>query len=144
MVIAALAELDAERGHAGANIHTFGQAIWWAGVTITTVGYGDYYPVTPVGQAVAFALMIVGISLLGLVTATVAAWFLTKMRAPAARNEEAVMAELRELRKQVAGLARPDARVGARDRGQDVSPLPPRLTAASDSGTNSGAEPRRN
>jgi voltage-gated potassium channel len=106
MFIAALAELDAERGHTGANIHTFGQAIWWAGVTITTVGYGDYFPVTPVGQAVAFGLMIVGISLLGLVTATVAAWFLTQVRAPTARIQEALLAELRELREQVAALSR--------------------------------------
>jgi voltage-gated potassium channel len=76
-------------GDRSAEIETFREAFWWSGVTITTVGYGDYYPVTPVGQAVAFALMIVGISLLGLVTATVAAWFLTKVRAPAARDQGA-------------------------------------------------------
>lgn len=109
--IAALAELDAERGHPGANIETFREALWWAGVTITTVGYGDRYPVTPAGQAVAFALMIVGISLLSLITATVAAWFLAKVRAPAARDQQSVMAELRELRNQIAALtaAAPDA-----------------------------------
>lgn len=108
-LIAALAELDAERGHPGANIETFREALWWAGVTITTVGYGDRYPVTPAGQAVAFALMIVGISLLSLITATVAAWFLAKVRAPAARDQQSVMAELRELRNQIAAVAAADA-----------------------------------
>jgi voltage-gated potassium channel len=126
--IAALAVLDAERGHAGAKIETFREAIWWAGVTITTVGYGDYYPVTPVGQAVAFALMVVGISLLGLVTASVAAWFLTKVQAPAEREEVAVMAELRELRKQVAELLQVAAD-GSFTRQGDYGPGEPGRTA---------------
>ena len=39
----------AEHEHQGANITRLGDAIWWAVVTITTVGYGDYYPVTTVG-----------------------------------------------------------------------------------------------
>lgn len=122
--IAALAELDAERGHPGAKIETFREAIWWAGVTITTVGYGDYYPVTPVGQAVAFALMIVGISLLGLITATVAAWFLTKVQAPAAREQGVVMAELRELRKEVAALSQSAATDSVFQPGDGASELP--------------------
>ena len=56
----------------GANIHTFGQALWWAMVTLTTVGYGDKYPITPGGQGVAVILMLVGIGLLGVLTASVA------------------------------------------------------------------------
>jgi len=59
----------------GSNIHTFGQALWWSAVTATTVGYGDKYPVTPGGQGVAVVLMLVGIGLIGVLTATVASYF---------------------------------------------------------------------
>ncbi len=75
IVVGALAELDAEQGVAGASITTFGDALWWAITTVTTVGYGDLYPVTATGRIVAAALMVVGISVLGVVTASVAAWF---------------------------------------------------------------------
>jgi voltage-gated potassium channel len=70
-----LAILSAERGHGG-NIQTFGDALWWAAETVTTVGYGDRYPVTPVGRLVAVGLMVVGVSLIGVLTAGIAAWFL--------------------------------------------------------------------
>jgi voltage-gated potassium channel len=65
----------AERGTRGANIHDFGQGIWWAIVTVTTVGYGDRFPITPFGQGVAVLLMLVGIGLIGTLTATVASYF---------------------------------------------------------------------
>ena len=71
---AALAVLDAERSSPDANITDFGDAIWWAITTMTTVGYGDRYPVTSVGRLVAFGLMIGGIALFGTVTATLASW----------------------------------------------------------------------
>jgi len=64
-----------ERAARGANIHDYGQALWWAVVTATTVGYGDKYPVTPGGRGVAVFLMLVGIGLIGLLTATVASFF---------------------------------------------------------------------
>jgi len=62
--IGALAVLDAERADPNANIVTFGDAFWWALVTMSTVGYGDFYPVTFTGRAVAVGLMAVGIGLL--------------------------------------------------------------------------------
>ncbi|HEX3794752.1 MAG TPA: potassium channel family protein [Acidimicrobiales bacterium] len=65
----------AERHAPGSNIHDFGQGLWWAIVTVTTVGYGDRYPVTPFGQGVAVLLMLVGIGLIGTLTATVASYF---------------------------------------------------------------------
>jgi voltage-gated potassium channel len=55
---AALAVLDAERSSPDANISDFGDAIWWAITTMTTVGHGDRYPVTSAGRLVAFGLMI--------------------------------------------------------------------------------------
>lgn len=73
--LGALAILDAERDAPGANITTFGDALWWAATTVTTVGYGDRYPVTTEGRFVAVALMVVGIAVVGSVTAAVASWF---------------------------------------------------------------------
>lgn len=64
-----------ERNARGANIHEFGQGLWWAIVTVTTVGYGGRYPVTPMGQGIAVVLMLAGIGLIGALTATVASYF---------------------------------------------------------------------
>ena len=63
-----------ERGADG-SIHGFGDALWWAATTVTTVGYGDKFPVTPERRAVAVFLMIVGIALFGMLTAEIAAYF---------------------------------------------------------------------
>jgi voltage-gated potassium channel len=57
------------------NIHSYPDALWWAIVTVTTVGYGDRYPTTEGGRAVAVVLMLVGIGLIGVLTATVASVF---------------------------------------------------------------------
>lgn len=67
-----------ERHAAGSTIHSYGDALWWAVVTVTTVGYGDRYPVTADGRGVAVVLMLVGIGLLGIVTANVAAFFVSE------------------------------------------------------------------
>jgi len=64
-----------ERMVEGSNIKNFGDGIWWAMTTVTTVGYGDRFPVTTEGRVLAVALMIMGISLVGVITASVAAWF---------------------------------------------------------------------
>lgn len=72
VTIGALAMLDAERDADEANITTFGDALWWAIVTITTVGYGDRYPVTLEGRLIATIMMLLGIALVGVVTAGIA------------------------------------------------------------------------
>jgi len=77
--MASLAVLDAEKGQPGANIESFGDAIWWSFTTITTVGYGDVYPVTITGRIVAVALMIGGIGLVGVVTATLSSWIVERV-----------------------------------------------------------------
>lgn len=60
----------------GSNIHNYPDALWWALVTVTTVGYGDRFPVTTGGRDVAVVLMLVGIGLIGVLTATVASVFI--------------------------------------------------------------------
>jgi voltage-gated potassium channel len=64
-----------EENTKGSNIHGYPDALWWAVVTVTTVGYGDRYPVSEGGRAVAVVLMLVGIGLIGVLTATVASVF---------------------------------------------------------------------
>ncbi len=65
----------AERSAKGSNIHNFGQGLWWAIETVTTVGYGDRSPVSTFGQGVAVFFMLVGIGLIGVLTATIASYF---------------------------------------------------------------------
>ena len=64
-----------EENAKGSNIHSYPDALWWAIVTVTTVGYGDRYPVTEGGRMVATILMLLGIGLIGVLTATVASVF---------------------------------------------------------------------
>ena len=64
-----------ERNAKGSNIHNYPDALWWAIVTVTTVGYGDRFPVTGGGRTVAVILMLLGIGLIGVLTATVASVF---------------------------------------------------------------------
>jgi voltage-gated potassium channel len=72
------------------NIRTMDDALWWAATTITTVGYGDRYPVTTEGRAIAVFLMFLGISLFSLITASVAALFVL----PEQKKEEATLEDV--------------------------------------------------
>ena len=76
----ALAVLDAEQNAPGANIRHFGDAVWWVVVTVTSVGYGDYYPITSAGRWVAAVLMFGGLVLLGAVAATLSSWLVDRVR----------------------------------------------------------------
>jgi len=80
VALGAIAVLDVEQDAKGANITTFGDALWWACTTVTTVGYGDHFPVTTQGRFIAVALMVVGIAMVGAVTASVAAWMVGQVQ----------------------------------------------------------------
>jgi voltage-gated potassium channel len=108
--VAALAVLDAERGKPHANINSFGDALWWSVTTVMTVGYGDRYPVTLAGRFVAVGLMLGGIALLGVVTASIASWLIGRVRDAEAsaearlnRHLEAIQTEIAELRDLIVG-----------------------------------------
>lgn len=114
----ALAITDAERGQPGANIANLGDGFWWAVTTMSTVGYGDRYPVTTTGKFVAATLMVAGIAVLGIVTATLASWLVERV-AEAADGEQAVTrTEIEHLTAEVRRLA--DA-LAARSSGADGS-----------------------
>jgi voltage-gated potassium channel len=85
-----------ERDAAGANIHTYGEAVWWGIATITTVGYGDRFPVTTEGRAVSVFLMLLGISLFSLITASIAAMFVSTGEKEIEAKEEATLADVLE------------------------------------------------
>jgi voltage-gated potassium channel len=65
LAVSSVLVLQFESKSPDANIETGGQALWWAVVTITTVGYGDYYPVTPGGRLVATVVMFSGVGIIG-------------------------------------------------------------------------------
>jgi voltage-gated potassium channel len=79
-----------ERHAVGSNIHTLGQSVWWSVVTVTTVGYGDYYPVTVGGRIAAGFIMGIGLLVLAVVTGQVASSFVdqsARSRPPAPAAE---------------------------------------------------------
>lgn len=86
--LAAIAVLDAEHDAPDANITNFGDALWWACTTVSTVGYGDRFPVTFEGRVVAVLLMVVGIGTLGAVTASIAAWMVGQVQRDHERVDE--------------------------------------------------------
>jgi voltage-gated potassium channel len=73
--LGAWVDLLCENHARGSNIHSYADSLWWAVVTVTTVGYGDHFPITAGGRAVAVILMLIGIGLIGTLTATVASFF---------------------------------------------------------------------
>tara|TARA_Y100000817_G_scaffold206575_1_gene161972 strand:- start:180 stop:950 length:771 start_codon:yes stop_codon:yes gene_type:complete len=116
--ISALAILDAERGNG--TISTLGDALWWGFVTVTTVGYGDFFPASAVGRAVAVFLMIGGIALIGVVTGSIASWIVEKVQRDTDEAQSATKAQVRDLHIEVAALRADISRL--MDRAGEQSP----------------------
>ena len=87
-----------ESGVKGANIHTAQQAIWWSIVTISTVGYGDYYPVTTIGHIIGTLVIICGVSFFGVISGYMASIFVSP------DSHETVEAERSEIRGEISEL----------------------------------------
>ena len=83
------------------NIKTASDALWWAFTTITTVGYGDRYPVTLLGRITAVILMTVGVGLFGTFTAYVASFFMQQEAKEEETREDKILAELAEIRRKL-------------------------------------------
>ena len=86
------------------NIKTAEDALWWAFATITTVGYGEFYPVTTEGRIIAAILMTAGVGLFGAFSAALAAWFLTPENEATDAEIAAMREELQKLREAVESL----------------------------------------
>lgn len=127
--IAALAELEAERHAPQALITDFGKALWWAAVTMTTVGYGDEVPVTVEGRLIAVGLMVSGIALLGVVTATLASWMSERAMLAEQLDTQVTIAHIDSLAEQVRLLSAQvealAAAAPASDAPKDTDPAEP-------------------
>jgi voltage-gated potassium channel len=73
LLVATIEDSDPAR-----NIRSIPDGLWWAVTTITTVGYGDRFPVTAVGRAIGAGVMILGISLFGLLAASLASFLIER------------------------------------------------------------------
>ncbi len=99
IIVASLAVLMFEAGAEG-NIRTAEDALWWSVTTITTVGYGDRYPVTTEGRLIAVFLMAAGIGLFGTLSGFLAVWF----SAPGASEKTTTDTELAQVRRDLAEI----------------------------------------
>lgn len=100
VVVSSIAILQVE-DVAGANITSAADAIWWAMTTITTVGYGDRFPVTPEGRVIAAMLMVCGVGLFGTLSGFIASWFLKPEQDQRDSEMATLLAEIRELKQQL-------------------------------------------
>jgi voltage-gated potassium channel Kch len=128
---ASIGVLAAERDSSEANIETASDALWWGYVTITTVGYGDRFPVTDAGRVVGVVLLTIGVGLFGTFTAFIANLFLTPQRRKRDRDRDTpgVVDEVRSLldeHERVAARLREKLdELERRERGPTTHPTPP-------------------
>lgn len=98
LIFSSIAVLHFEKTASEANIKSAEDAVWWAFATITTVGYGDRYPVTSEGRIVAMLLMVAGVGLFGTLSGFIAAWFLSPENQQQKNELENLRQEIRQLR----------------------------------------------
>ena len=117
-----------ESGSTG-QIQTFDDGLWWALTTITTVGYGDLYPVTPEGKGIAAFLMLLGISLFSFLTANIAAFLVQPTGDKHAASLDEVLDTIKRLEAKVEEL---QGQLGAPqvvESASDALPITPDVTA---------------
>jgi len=106
VMFCSVAILLCERQDPGANIKTAGDALWWSVTTITTVGYGDKYPVTTQGRLVAAVLMFSGIGMFGVLSGLAATYFLGSQQRGIVHEEDKILARLEKLEEKIDRLNR--------------------------------------
>jgi voltage-gated potassium channel len=101
IIMGSISVLHFEKGIPSANIQTAEDAIWWAVVTMTTVGFGDKYPVTMEGRSVAVMLMVCGVGLFGMFSGFIASWFLSPGKVKEKNDLEIIRQEIEELKRMI-------------------------------------------
>jgi uncharacterized membrane protein/voltage-gated potassium channel Kch len=146
-VLIAEAMVLVERDAPDSTITTFGEALWWAAVTVATVGYGDFFPVTQTGRLLAVVEMTIGIVFIGTVTAAVASWFVGRARnSPVDTGPElsVLLNEVRQIRGDLDDLRarrRGAPTPAATDVGHGIHPL--QVKSDEGLGQQGGERPRR-
>ncbi len=92
--------------HGDANIRTAEDAVWWSISTVTTVGYGDKYPVTTEGRIIGMLLMVAGVGMFGGLSGLVAAFFLGA-RDPKTADPQEVLVRLDQIQARLEALEKP-------------------------------------
>lgn len=95
LTLASVIMLIVESGTEGANIQTAEQAIWWALVTISTVGYGDYYPVSTAGHIIGGVVIVSGVSFFGVISGYMASVFVAPDESERQERQDAHKAEIK-------------------------------------------------
>ena len=108
LVTASVIVLQFESKSPNANITDGGDALWWTVVTITTVGYGDFYPVTPGGRIVGFFVMLAGVGIIGALASMLASVLVSGRDAPPPGDgtDADVAHELAQVRQELSALRR--------------------------------------
>jgi voltage-gated potassium channel len=135
VIVSSLAVLDAERRASEPSITTIWDSLWWSMTTMTTVGYGDVVPTTGMGRVVGVLVMLTGIAVLGVVTANVAAWFVsgsTESTESTESSESSTDSSVQALQERVDDLTRQLAL--ARSEGAGSAGTEPPSPAVADSG----------
>lgn len=102
-IVAALEVTEAEQGVPDTNIDGIGDGMWWAMTTMSTVGYGDTFPQSVEGRVAGVFLMFTGVAVLGVVTASLAGWFMERAEAKDG-SKRGVASQLLDLRVELAEL----------------------------------------
>ena len=94
-----------EHNAPASKITNLGDAVWWAVVTVTTVGYGDVYPVTFEGRIIATVVMIIGIAILGILISTLGAQFIeSKMKSQRRKDDNNIKLLIKDKIDRLEGL----------------------------------------
>ncbi|MEV6562555.1 ion channel [Nocardia sp. NPDC051756] len=110
LFLCSLAFFDAEYGVEGSKVLNFGDALWWSAVSVTTVGYGDVYPVTVEGRLISLVLMTFGIGIISFAIGTTTSWVIDQLKTveeTADRTDREInvlVEEIRALRAEVAAM----------------------------------------